>query len=226
MAKSVELPQDIIDSVIAAVGNDTHSLKQCSLVSSSFLLPSRKHLFSKITIRSDETCQGIQQLLVRNPVIQTFVKAITLTESTPRWCTFPEWLNGTSLIAILRLPFCCLESFSILLCEPEDEFESNTEFLDWDCFSSETEDAISNVIFSSTLKTLSFNGITNVPTTFFLHIPHLTTLELLSLAPNDFCEEENSSSDSDSESLTEAASKEVIQVDRCVWRFGCEHAQQ
>jgi hypothetical protein len=78
MAKSVEIPQDIIDSIIAEVGDDTGPglLKQFSLVSSSFLLPSRKQLFSRITIRNDKTCQGIHQLLVQNPVIQSLVRTI------------------------------------------------------------------------------------------------------------------------------------------------------
>jgi hypothetical protein len=60
MTKSevVELPQDIIDNIIAAVGI---VLKQCTLVSSSFLLPSRKQLFSRISLRSDESCQDISQ---------------------------------------------------------------------------------------------------------------------------------------------------------------------
>ena len=36
---------------------DKGLLKKRSLVSSSFLLPSRKQLFSRVTLRSDRTCQ-------------------------------------------------------------------------------------------------------------------------------------------------------------------------
>ena len=70
---SLEIPQDIIDSVIAAVGEDTRLLKQCALVSSSFLLPSRKQLFSRITLRNDKTCWGIHQFLAQNPILQSSV---------------------------------------------------------------------------------------------------------------------------------------------------------
>ena len=55
----MDIPQDIIDNVIAAVGyDDTH------------VLPSRK-LFSRITLKSDqlETSQDIHHFLVENPVI-------------------------------------------------------------------------------------------------------------------------------------------------------------
>ena len=222
MANSVDIPQDIIDSVIAAVGDDTHLLKQCSLVSSSFLLPSRKHLFSRITIKSDETCERIHQLLVQNPVFQTFVKTITLLNTDT--FIFPKWMNGTSLLAILRLPFCCLESI-ILHHYTWQNGSSMSENLDWNCFGSEMKDALSNIILSSILKTLSLDGITNVPITFFRHIVHLTTLELHSLSPTDFCDENSSS-------LTRASSKGVdpkasdTVIDRCVWRFTEDHVRR
>ena len=226
MAKSVHIPQEIIDNVIAAVGDDLQLLKQCSLVSSSFLRPSRKHLFSRIAIGSDETCQGIHQLLVQNPVIQSFVKTITLKDSDMDGSIqYPKWINDTSLLAILRLPFCCLECFSIILRKVILDWDWEFKYWDWNCFSSEMKDALSNIILSSTLKTLSLDGITNIPTTFFLHIPHLTTLELYSLTPNDFCDENLSS-------LTRTASKGVppmasdTVIDKCVWRYGYEHARR
>ena len=114
----MDIPQDIIDNVIAAVGNDdTYLLKQCALVSSSFLLPSRKQLFSRITLRSDTTCQGIYQLLVQNPVIKSFVRTISIENSQISWYQpeVPKWMNCISLFAILQLPFCNLEHFSITL---------------------------------------------------------------------------------------------------------------
>jgi hypothetical protein len=200
MAKSVEIPQDIIDNVIAAVGDDNRLLKQCTLVSSSFLLPSRKQLFSTITLNCDQICQGIHQFLVQNPVIQSSVRAISLETSRPYY-TRSEWMNGTSLLAILQLPFCRLERFTIRI------------NCDWSSFSSELKDALLNIIHSSTLKTLSLTDITNVPITVFLHIVHLTTLELSLLH---FCDE-------NSNTLTRAASKGVAPIasdtviDRCVW---------
>ena len=211
----MDLPQDIIDSVIAAAGNDTRVLKQCALVSSSFLLPSRKHLFSRITLRSDQSCQGIHQFFVQNPVIQSSVRSITLTENSDKWSPkFTEWMNGTSLLAILQLTFCHLESFSITE-------HRRSHHWSWDSFSGELKDAISNIIHSPTLKTLFLKGITRVPITIFLHIGHLTTLRLQSISPIDFC---------DDSSLTRAASKGMAPIashtviDRCVWGFGQTHA--
>ena len=216
MGKSIEIPQDIIDNVIAAVGDDTRLLKQCALVSSSFLLPSRKQLFSRISLTSDQTCQGIHQFLIQNPVIQSSVRTITLGEQV--YSSEFEWMNGASLLAILRLPFCCLEGFSIIV--NVNRIFSN--HWSWNNFSIELKDALTNIIHSSTLKTLNLSGIAELPTTFFLHIVHLTTLELYSLSPIDFVSGNFSS-------LTRAALKGVAPmsshtvVDRCVWHFGWEH---
>jgi hypothetical protein len=206
MAKSLEIPQDIIDNVIAAVGDDTHVLRKCALVSFSFLHPSRRQLFSRIKLSSDQNCQGIHQFLLQNPVIQSFVRSITLEEIIHwREPKLPDWINGTSLLAILRLPFYRLERFSI---------RGLRVSWNWVSFSNELKDALSNIVHSSTLKTLSLWGITKVPITLFLHL-HLTTLDLFFL-PNDFCDE-------NSNSLTWVGSKGVapiashMVIDRCVW---------
>jgi hypothetical protein len=210
MAKSLEIPQDIIDNVIAAVGDDRRLLKQCALVSFSFLHPSRKQLFSRITLSSDQNCQRIHQILVRNPVIQSFVRSITLEDIYWREPKLPDWINGTLLLAILRLPFCRLERFSI--CGwPHHDWN-----WDWNNFSSELKDALSNIIHSSTLKTLTLKNIINVPITLFLHL-HLTKLDL-SLSPNNFY-------DQNSNSLTRVPSKRVAPIashtviDRLVWHL-------
>ena len=233
MAKSLEIPQDIIDNVIAAVGDDRDLLKQCALVSSSFLLPCRKQLFSKITLGCEQSCQGIHQVFVRNPVIQSFVRTITLNnlerinlesiDSNRQWgfrypkfpnYKFPDWINGTSLLAILRLPFFRLECFSIYVCSSCESNESNDFCWDWNSFSSELKDALSNIIHLSTLENLSLANVTNVPITLFLHL-RLTTL-ILSLSPNDLYDE-------NSNSLAPMAYHTVI--DRLVWHLDEDYLQ-
>ena len=204
----MDIPQDIIDNVIAGVGDDTQLLKKCSLVSSSFLLPCRKQLFSRITLMDNERFQGIYQLLIQNPVITTFVRTIAFSFTGTGNLLDPansEWMNGTSLLAILRLPFCCLEGFSINVWP---EYRSN-----WSCFSNELKDALLNIIHSSTLKTLFLKGVSEVPITLFFHIVHLTTLKLDSISPYDFAGRNSSS-------LAPAEAREPhAVVDRCVWCF-------
>jgi hypothetical protein len=206
MTNSLTIPQDIIDNIIEAVGDDSRLLKKCALVSSSFLLPSRKHLFSNISLfRVDQACQQLHQLLVENPVIQSFVRSITISPDY-RSSKSHLQLNRTSLIAILRLPFCCLESFSINVWYPSN----------WNEFSSELKDALLTIIHSSTLKTLYLENI-DVPITLF-HGIHLTKLELSSVSPSNFGGKQ-------SRLLTPAASEGVATtashtvVDQCVWNL-------
>src|SRR5260370_707749 len=54
----------------------THSrltlLKTCALVSSLFLLPTRKRLFSRISLSSKRSCDELHQLIPVNPVLKSF----------------------------------------------------------------------------------------------------------------------------------------------------------
>ena len=215
MAKSMDIPQDIIDNVIAAVGDNTRLLKQCSLVSSSFLFPSRKRLFSKIIIRNDEICEGIHQLLIENPFIQPCVRSITINGST-----YFGWVNSRSLLVILQLPLCCIENFAIILPRIEGQlwdsmdWNHDSDAWDWNYFGDEMRGVLWNIMLSSTLKTLCLSGISNLPISFFLHVAPLSVLELDSLSPNDFHEDYSSL-------LTQTPSDGAI--DLCVWRFEDEH---
>jgi hypothetical protein len=194
MANTLVIPQDIIDTIIEAVGDDSHLLKTCAVVSSSFLLPSRKSLFSKIYLRSDRACQRLHQFLLENPLVQSFVRNITMSWHSDAYLR----LNGTALIAILRLPFCCLESFSL---------DMWCKHMHWNKFSSELQKALSNIIHSPALSVLDLNGI-DMPMMLLQGI-HLTELVLKSLLPNYFVGMQSSS--------PPAASQTVI--DKCKWRF-------
>ena len=206
MANSVAIPQDIIDNIIEAVGDDSYLLKKCALVSSSFLLPSRKHLFSHIWLGSDKACQRLHQFLVENPVIQSFIRRITINYG--RTSASHLQSNHTSLIAVLQLPFCCLESFSIGAWDPSN----------WNDFSSELKDALLPIIHSSTLKTFYIDNI-DVPIMLF-HGIHLTRLELSSVSPSNFGGKQSrllTPAASESEGVATTASHTV--VDQCVWNF-------
>ena len=209
MANSVAIPQDIIYHIIEAVASDDDrdSLEQCALVSSSFLLPCRKHLFSELSLGHHQVCQEFHQFLVENPVVLSFVRSISL------YPTRSFEYNYTSLVAILRLPFCCLENFSINM--------SSLLILypwDWNDFSSELKDALSTVIHASTLKTLYVENI-HVPIMLFLGLNlRLAKLEMTAFFPTEYDDEQ-------SRLLTPAASEGVATtashtvVDYCVCRY-------
>jgi hypothetical protein len=69
MVISTSLPQELIDTIISII-HDTddsslrrESLQQCSLVSRSFLAPSRRLLFYHVTLDTDVKCRGIHDVL-------------------------------------------------------------------------------------------------------------------------------------------------------------------
>ena len=155
-------------------------------MSSSFLLPCRKHLFSKLSLNGHGVCQGLHQFLVENPVLQSFVRSITIKQGSGYDVQVYDLLNCTSLIAVLRLPFCRLENFSI------NNFNRRgfTPLpVNWNNFSSELKDTLSTIIHSSTLKTLYLNKV-NVPIMLFRGI-NLTQLKLHNLSPNEFVGEQS-----------------------------------
>ena len=199
MANSVEIPQDIIDNVIAALGDDEPSLKQCALVSSSCLNPSRKQLFYSISFGSNvKDCHRLRQVLVQNPVSRSFVKKIFVNYQ--HWGSKPTF--NESLLAILQLPFCHLEELSLFT-------------VDWSRFSGELKDALSTLIHSPTLKIVYLINVTNAPITIFPGIVHLTKLYLISVSFN-YSGGEQSSSRTPTGVVT-TASHPVI--DQCAWSF-------
>jgi hypothetical protein len=204
MTNSVEIPQDIIDNVIAAVGNDKPSLKQCALVSSSFLLPSRKQLFSSIRFEcDDEACQRLHQFLVQNPVIRSFVRRINASYGWGSKLTFDKLL-----LAILQLPFCHLEELLLSY--------RFWKVVNWSDFSGELKDALSTLIHSPTFKILHIEYVDNVPISLFLGIDHLTKLVLSSVSFN-YSDGEQPSSLTP-KGVATMASHTV--VDQCVWYIG------
>ena len=199
---SVEIPQDIIDNVIAALGKDKCSLKQCALVSSSFLFPSRKQLFYSMNFKGkDEAYHRLHQVLVQNPAIRSFVRRITVNH---RWGFKPTF--DKAVLAILQLPFCHLEEFLFCYQQPP---------VNWSGLSSELKDALSTLIHSSTLKILHLTNVKNAPITLFLGIVHLTKLYLSEVSLN-YSGGKQPSSLTPKRVVT-SASQAVI--DKCVWSF-------
>ena len=204
----VTIPQDIIYNIIEAVANGGYNrslLKECALVSSSFLLPCRKYLFSNLYLRRDQTCQKLHQFLVENPVVQSFVRSIAIE------LYHLKLPNCKSLIAFLRLPFCCLESFSIT---------GNAWFqapLNWNNLSSELKDTLSSAIHASTLKTLYLTRI-SVPISMLFLGTNLTKLELTDVLSNEFDGERSGLlTPGTSEGVATTAPHTV--VDHCVWNY-------
>jgi hypothetical protein len=69
-------PQEIIDKIIDELSFDHHTLKQCSTVSRSFCVPSRRHLFYSISFITMKTVILFHRLLIRTPDIARNVRRV------------------------------------------------------------------------------------------------------------------------------------------------------
>jgi hypothetical protein len=144
--------------------NDRHLIKTCALVSHSFLRPSRKQLFSDIIIGTWVQCENLHLVLTQNPDIRQFVRKLKIGGRSYQPLFFEE-----ALLSILQLPLYRLEELVIFSMEP----------LAWNDLSSEMNDALRDIIRSSTLTNLTLHNSTNVPITLFASLTQLRTLKLI-----------------------------------------------
>lgn len=79
---SFRIPQDIVDSIIDELKTDLHTLRQCSRVSTTFLAPSRRHLFAIAVVKSAAHCERFLLLLTSNLRIITLVKELYIMGQT------------------------------------------------------------------------------------------------------------------------------------------------
>ncbi|KAF9457666.1 hypothetical protein BDZ94DRAFT_1272550 [Collybia nuda] len=92
MAISLPVPQDIISEIIDKLGNNPDALKACARVARSFLIPSRKKLFSAIRLTT-RSARRLLFVLQRNPDISDYILDVTIV-------TFS--LANTNLLHILK----------------------------------------------------------------------------------------------------------------------------
>lgn len=68
------IPQEIIANIVENINDNL--LRTCSLVSRSFLYPSRKRLSARIRLRAVRQCLGLLSLFVKYPYIQSYIKTL------------------------------------------------------------------------------------------------------------------------------------------------------
>jgi hypothetical protein len=168
--------QEIIDSIIGTFHfYDRTTLKECALVSRSFLIPSRRKLFSYLRLCSEEQCQNLYRFLVQNPYIQSSIIALSIYGNHERYGRYPTVntpngiLASEAMLSILRLPFRCLQKFSVVF------FESS---FGWNELRSDIRDTLWDLIHSSPLTSITLCGGSNVPIDLFLGLTRIREIDL------------------------------------------------
>jgi hypothetical protein len=180
------IPQDIIDHIIESVmamGYDEYLLRTCTLVSRSFLYPSRKQLFANISLGTQEQCLALLDVLVKHPYIQSYVKILQIDNpitgmyrwrySNPNRIT--KIIDENTLLSLLRLPLRSIKTLSL-------EFSSYHEH-DWDP-SGNLIETLSDLIRSPSFTSLTLSNAL-VPTELFLDLNGVRSLHLYNVRLND-----------------------------------------
>ncbi|PBK65295.1 hypothetical protein ARMSODRAFT_441023 [Armillaria solidipes] len=103
------IPQELIDIIIDYLYNDTHSLRACALVSSSWSGRSQQHLFSRITLagrpwpdkpKSRSAAELFLRLIESAPHIPSFVRHLEIIEGDI--FEYDRWL-GRSIPVLDRI---------------------------------------------------------------------------------------------------------------------------
>ena len=127
-------PQEIIDKTIDELSSDENTLKQCSTVSRSFHMSSRRHLFFFIDLNSIQKIVLFHYLLVRTPEIGRNVRKIRFELGEHQWEDSPEGkivdigkCSATINLLVDIFSFLpCVNSFSWFNSVGWDELPSNS----------------------------------------------------------------------------------------------------
>jgi hypothetical protein len=156
-------PQEIIDKTIDELSDDETTLQQCSTVSRSFHISSRRHLFFSINLFSVQKIVLFHRLLLRTPDIGRNVREIRLTvgdhwggiigsaDSERQIVDMEKYVATSSLLADI-FPFLpCIKSFIWLNGVSWNELPSNLRL------------ALVTLFQSPSLTTIDISDVTDFP---------------------------------------------------------------
>lgn len=176
MVLSVQIPQDIIDSIIYLLHDDTHTLKTCAVVSRSFLPPCRQQIFFVVHLDhpflAQKHCQRMFRLLNKNPDIGFYIKVLRVyvydSTSSHDGALIP-WIAGEkTFLAVIRL-LPQLRSLMLTSCWP----------MDWLVFPGTLRAGMLDLFRSPNLTDLKLDRIGNLPMHYFSTFSQLKRLSLL-----------------------------------------------
>ena len=155
----VEIPQEIIDTIVGQLSGHDDALRSCSLVSRSFLDPSHRNLFAIILLDGIEKTKRLHELLMFNSQLSSYIRDLTFVVAIPVDMTaqrlLSDWLQAhdNALTSILRnvphLRHLALGDF-------------RSYYLDWNMLSSDLQSVLSELFQSPFLATIKIFRFTNL----------------------------------------------------------------
>ncbi|KAJ7863807.1 hypothetical protein B0H14DRAFT_3862754 [Mycena olivaceomarginata] len=161
----MDLPQELVDTILDILHDDGPSLKSCSLAARTFVISARKHIFKKIEIlSSSDASQRFYELLCSSPHIAPLVKDLcivsvlkTLSETSAYLDPGGDYMSGRTLSLILPL---LTELKRISIIENGDVIQTSAKFSrSWSKMDQPLQSALANVFSSPRLEAVHLRGL-------------------------------------------------------------------
>ncbi|KAJ7306770.1 hypothetical protein DFH08DRAFT_514113 [Mycena albidolilacea] len=161
----MDLPQELVDTILDNIHDDVPSLKSCSLAARTFVISARKHIFKKIEIlSSSDAAQRFYELLCSSPHIAPLVEDLCITSVLEKFsvtCAYldpsGDYMSGRALSLILPL---LTELIRISIIETGDVHNrSGREFSrSWNKMEPPLQSVLANVFSSPRLEAVHLCG--------------------------------------------------------------------
>ena len=168
------LPQELVDAILNHV-NDHQTFKSCSLVASSFVSQSQKHLFHTIDLDAltprRKAYARFVRLLTLNPHLGTYVRSLRLGDDSDDFgSSSRSWIiHAKKTLPQLFQLLPRLEAFSLTF---------NSDEMNWKSIPAEIRSAIGRLFRLPTLQAVSLEFILGFPPQLLFGLMRLNQLSL------------------------------------------------
>jgi hypothetical protein len=198
-------PQEIIDKTIAELSDDETTLQQCSTVSRSFHIPSRRHLFFFIELCTIQKVALFHRLLIRTPEIGRNVRKLRL-KIGEHWNAIMD--NPEGKIVDMKNSFATInllvDIFSFLPCIKSFTWYNRVI---WDELPSNFRLALVTLFQLPSLTTIDISDVTDFPLSVLHVVSPVKRLALQSVRLH-----------SSDQSQVILPHLEVLRIDSAVWQ--------
>ena len=165
------IPQELVGEFIDILANegDIDSLRTLSLISHSFVVRCRQHLFASINLQGSGANRAQSLLQKVERLYQVLLRAPEIANYTHTLSFWVYRFNATAacIISKLLLQFSMINTFIL---------RSGTSSCNWTLIDPELRFAFSHLAYSPTLKKFTLLGLQSFPVTFFTGCTNITDL--------------------------------------------------
>lgn len=169
-----DIPEDIISAILSHLRQDRSTLRTCAITSSIFLFPSRRYLFSDISLSAgSRQCRKLYGLLSSNSHLTVHVRHLTIKDSQEDNHSDLGWIMSDPTLPLVLGSLPLLRSFYLNCVSSDDD----GAVVAWKAFPKGLKSAFLHILQLPTLEKVEFRAL-NIPFSIFGDSPHIKCLHL------------------------------------------------